>query len=107
MWWLVPVALVAAGVLVPVVYLLVRALAADPAEVAQLLFRPRTLVLLGNTFALSVSVWVLASAIALPLAWLAVRVKTGYAGLLTLLGELKLAITGYVKAYALIGLLGD
>ncbi|MEL6704766.1 MAG: iron ABC transporter permease [Bacteroidota bacterium] len=107
LWWFMPVALVAAGVLVPVAYLFVRALAADPAEVAQLLFRPRTLVLLSNTFALSVSVWALASAIALPLAWLAVRAKTSYAGMLTLLGVLPLAIPGYVTAYALLGLFGD
>ena len=65
-----PALFVAIGVLIPLVYLVIRAFEAEPAYLAELILRPRTLWLLWNTVALTVGVLVVATAIAFPLAWL-------------------------------------
>lgn len=97
---------VVAGMLVPLAYLLVRALDADAASLAETVFRPRNLMLMGNTLALTALVLVFSGAIALPLAWLTVRSDLKHKTLVTVLGVLPLAVPGYVMAYALIGLTG-
>lgn len=106
-WFVIlPAALAAIGTLVPVVYLVLRAFDADPATVARLLWRPRTLTLLTNTLALTAGVLVLTTLMALPMAWLAVRSDLRIRRVLTWLAVVPLAIPGYVIAYALIGLGG-
>jgi len=95
-----------AGLLVPLAYLLLRALDADPASLAGVVFRWRNLQLMGNTLALTLVVLTLSTAIALPLAWLTVRSDLPRKKLITVLCVLPLAVPGYVMAYALIGLSG-
>ena len=101
-----PAALVAVGVAVPVVYLVLRALEADPAALADLVWRGHTLRLLGNTVLLAAGVLALTTAISLPLAWLVVRTDVPGRRLFSLLGVLPLAVPGYVMAYALMGATG-
>lgn len=106
-WYVtVPVAIVLAGVLVPLGYLLVRALQADPQTLWDLVVRWRTLRLLGNTLALAIGVLVGTALIAFPLAWLTTRTDLVGRRLLTLLGVLPLAIPGYVMAYVLLATTG-
>ena len=93
-----PAVLVAAGVLVPLGYLFVRAFEAEPAALAALVLRGRNLRLLGNTLGLTAGVLAAATALALPLAWLVTRTDLRGARVLTLLGVLPLAVPGYVLA---------
>lgn len=97
---------VALATVVPLWYLLVRALAAEPAALWALVWRPRTLQLLGNTAALTGGVLVLTTVIALPLGWLTARTELRAHRWITLLSVLPLAIPGYVMAHALLGLGG-
>ena len=92
--------------LLPMAYLVARALDADAATLAQVVFRRRNLMLLFNTLALTACVLVLVTAIALPFAWLATRSDLRFKRLHAVLGVLPLAVPGYVMAYALIGLSG-
>ena len=94
------------GVLVPLLYLFLRALEADPAMLGQILLRERNLTLLFNTLTLATTVLIGSSLIALPLAFLAARAKVRYPGLLVLVGVLPLAIPGYVGAYAFLSASG-
>jgi len=101
-----PALLVAAGVLVPLSYLALRAFQGDAGELADLVLRPRNLRLLGNTLGLTAGVLLLTSAIAFPLAWLVARTDIKGKQIVTLLGVLPLAVPGYVMAYALMGATG-
>jgi iron(III) transport system permease protein len=107
--WLVSgLGLLVAGLMVlPLIYLLLRASEAEPAQVAALLWRWRTVELLANTAALTVGVLGLSTLIALPLAWLLSRTNLHGRRWLNLLAVLPLAVPGYVMAYALIGLAGN
>ena len=107
-WYVaLPVAMVVAGVLVPLGYLLVRALQADPQTLWDLVVRWRNLRLLGNTVGLTAGVLVGTTLIAFPLAWLTTRTDLRGRGLLTLLGVLPLAVPGYVMAYVLLATTGS
>ena len=101
-----PALFVAIGVLIPLVYLVIRAFEAEPAYLAELILRPRTLWLLWNTVALTVGVLVVATAIAFPLAWLTARTDLRGKRLITLLAVLPLAVPGYVMAYVLLATTG-
>jgi iron(III) transport system permease protein len=106
-WYLLlPAAVVALGVLVPLIYLVVRAFSADAALVSELVLRERNLRLLGNTVGLGVGVLALATLLALPLAWLTARTDLPGRRAFTLLGVLPLAVPGYVMAYALLATTG-
>jgi iron(III) transport system permease protein len=94
------------GVLVPLGYLLVRALQADPQTLWNLVVRWRNLRLLGNTVGLTVGVLAGTTVLAFPLAWLTTRTDLRGRGLLTLLGVLPLAVPGYVMAYVLLATTG-
>lgn len=107
-WYLAgPALLVAAGVLIPLAYLLLRALSAEPAELAELVWRPRTAHLLVNTVALTAGVLVATTLLAFPLAWLTTRADLRGRRLITLVGVLPLAVPGYVMAYAFLAVLGE
>ncbi|TVR96390.1 MAG: iron ABC transporter permease [Rhodospirillales bacterium] len=93
--------------LLPIAYLLLRALEADPALLGELVWRSRNLQLLLNTLALTFGVLAAATVMAFPLAWLVTRTDIAGARLITILGVLPLAVPGYVMAYALIGLGGN
>lgn len=99
---LLPALLTLLGVLVPLSYLVLRALGAEPGELREIVFRPRNLMLAGNTLLLGAAVLLTTTLVALPLAFLAARTDLRPRGLLTLLGVLPLAIPGYVGAYAFI-----
>ena len=106
-WYVtVPVMIVLMGVLVPLGYLLVRALEADPQTLWDLVVRGRNLRLLGNTVGLAVGVLVGTTLIAFPLAWLTTRTDLRGRKVLTLLGVLPLAVPGYVMAYVLLATTG-
>lgn len=91
---------------IPLVYLVVRAAQADPAQLAELLFRERNLELLANTILLVVLVVGAALVMALPLAWFTERSGLRHRKAWTLLFVLPLAIPGYVLAYTLMGIGG-
>ncbi|MGV6875327.1 ABC transporter permease [Pseudochelatococcus sp. B33] len=92
--------------LVPMVYLVLRAAEADVETLTGIVFRTRNLALLINTLLLTVCVLALVTLIALPLAWLVVRSDLRHRKLLSIVSVLPLAVPGYVMAYALIGMSG-
>jgi iron(III) transport system permease protein len=102
-----PAGIVAIGVLIPLGYLVLRALAAEPAQLADLVFRARTLELLWNTVSLTAGVLVVSTSIAFPLAWLTARTDLRGKRLVTLLSVLPLAVPGYVMAYVLLATTGS
>jgi iron(III) transport system permease protein len=106
-WYIiVPVMLVGIGVVIPLLYLIVRAFEADSETLRTLLIRPRTLVLFANTILLTVGVLASTLIVALPLAWLTTRTDIAGKKIFTLLGVLPLAIPSYVMAYALLSISG-
>lgn len=102
--WL-PAILVAAAVLLPVVYLLIRASGAGDAVWATLL-RPQTLTTIGNTAWLAFAVTLVSLLLALPLAWLTVRTDLPLRRLWTVLTPLPLVIPSYVGAFLYASALG-
>ena len=105
-YFVVPGVVVGTGVLLPLIYLLVRAFEAETGELIQIVFRARTVHLFGNTLLLVVGVVGTGVLLAAPLAWVTTRTDLRGKRLFTLLGVLPLAIPGYVMAYALLGLSG-
>ena len=105
-YFFVPGFAIGTGVLLPLIYLLVRAFEAEAGELVQIVFRTRTLYLLGNTLLLAAGVVGTGALLAAPLAWLTTRTTLKGKRFFTLLGVLPLAIPGYVMAYALLGLSG-
>ncbi len=102
----VPALLTGGALLVPLLYLILRALEADPAALGTIVLRPKNLALVANTLALLAGVLALSTVIAVPLAFLttrtALRGKRLWATLLTL----PLAVPGYVGAYVLLATTG-
>jgi iron(III) transport system permease protein len=92
--------------LVPIVYLVLRTFEADLGTVQRLVLRERTWTLMANTLTLTGGVLLLATVMAVPLAWLTVRSDLRWRRLVTILAVVPLAIPGYVVAYALISLGG-
>jgi iron(III) transport system permease protein len=103
---MVPALLVGLGVLLPMLYLLLRAAQAEPTELREIVFRTRNLGLLGQTLALMGGVIFTTTMLALPLAWLTSRSSLRGKRFLTLLLTLPLAVPGYVGAFALLGATG-
>ena len=105
-YFFVPGVTVGTGILLPLIYLLVRAFEAEAGELIQIVFRTRTAYLLGNTLLLVIGVVGTGLLLAAPLAWITTRTDLKGKRIFTLLGVLPLAIPGYVMAYALLGLSG-
>ncbi len=105
-YFFVPGFAIGTGVLLPLIYLLVRAFGAETGELIQIVFRARTVHLLGNTLLLVIGVVGTGMFLAGPLAWVTTRTDLKGKRFFTLLGVLPLAIPGYVMAYALLGLSG-
>ncbi|MFQ5592528.1 MAG: ABC transporter permease [Anaerolineae bacterium] len=98
-------ALVAAALLLPTGYLLIRAVEAG--DVAwQVLFQFRTVAILGRTSWLALSVTAASVAIAVPLAWLTVRTDLPLRRLWAVLTPLPLVIPSYVGAFLAVSALG-
>src|SRR3990172_6281499 len=102
--WL-PALLTAAAILLPIVYLLVRASSGGLSAWERIL-RPATLEILGRTALLGVSVTALSIALSLPLAWLTVRIDLPGRKLWALLTPLPLVVPSYVGAYLFVSALG-
>jgi iron(III) transport system permease protein len=98
-------ALVAAILLLPTVYLLVRALGAG-AEAWQLLLRWRTAQTLVRTLWLAGAVTFCSALIAVPLAWLTVRTDLPGRRVWATLAPLPLVIPSYVGAYVIASAFG-
>lgn len=106
-WFLLLPALFTALIIcLPLLYLFLRALHAQPDVIIEMLVRSRTLLLLANTLGLAGGVLLVTTIIALPLAWITARGNIPCKNAITVMGALPLAIPGYVMAYALIGIGG-
>ena len=75
----VPAALIGVGIVLPLVYLVMRALGAGP-EVLDLLLRSRNVEILVRSVVLAAAVTCASAAIAVPLAWLTVRTDLSFRG---------------------------
>jgi iron(III) transport system permease protein len=89
----------------PIAYLLWRTLGAG-GEVWDLLFRSRTLAILGRSVLLVAAVTAASTVIALPLAWLTTRTDLPLRRTLAILGALPLVIPSYVAGLVVIAALG-
>ena len=102
---LIPCILIAAAMMLPFVYLIVRAF--DASDLAwQLLFRVKTLHTLFNTLVLTVAVVGVSILISLPMAWLTVRTDLPFRRLWSVLGALPIVIPSYVGAFLYITVFG-
>jgi iron(III) transport system permease protein len=102
---LVPGLIIAALVLLPLVYLLLRTAGAGT-ELWDLLFRPRTLQILGRTVALVAAVTGVSLAFSLPLAWLTTRTDLPGRRVWSVLTVLPLVIPSYVAGFVIVAALG-
>ena len=101
--WL-PSVLVAAAVLLPVVYLLLRASQAESG--LALILRTSTLRTLGRTVWLALAVTVSSIFLALPLAWLTTRTDLPLRRVWVVLTALPIVLPSYVGAYLLVSTVG-
>lgn len=99
--------LLSAGVVLPLLYLVLRAFDASSEEVARVVLRPRNLGLFVNTISLLAGVLALSTLIAFPLAWLTTRAKIAGKRVWTIAGVLPLAIPSYLMAYAVLAVGGN
>ena len=102
--WLLAI-LVAAGMTIPLIYLLVRAAGAD-ADAWDALLRDSTWRLLRNTVLLALAVTGASIAIALPIAWLTVRTNLPFRNVWAVLAVLPLVIPSFVGGLAFVAALG-
>ncbi len=102
---LVPALLVAAAMLVPIFYLVLRAAEAR-ADVWDLVMRQRTALILKNTALLAGTVAGAAVAIAVPLAWLTARTDLPLRRFWSTVAALPLVIPSYVGALTIVAALG-
>ncbi|MDH5505996.1 MAG: iron ABC transporter permease [Anaerolineae bacterium] len=102
--WL-PAGLAAAAVLLPIVYLILRATGSGASAWA-LVWQTSTLQIVGRTAWLAFSVTLASTAVAVPLAWLTVRTNLPLRRMWTVLTPLPLVIPSYVGAYLLASALG-
>jgi iron(III) transport system permease protein len=105
-WPLLLGGLVVAGLaLLPVGYLVIRALGAE-VEALDLVLRPRTLVVAASTVALALLVGAGTIALGVPLAWLTTRTDLPGRPLWAVLVAVPLAIPSYVIGFAFLAALG-
>jgi iron(III) transport system permease protein len=106
-WGLLATALlIALAVILPLIYLVLRASEARGDQLSEIVFRARNLGLLGNTLLLLLGVVAFSTTLALPLAWITSRSDLKNRRLWTLLLMLPLAVPGYVGVYGLFGASG-
>ena len=102
--WL-PAVVVAAALLLPPAYLILRTAGAGE-ELWDLLFRMRVLETLGRTLILVGTVTVGSIALAVPLAWLTVRTDLPFRRMWAILAALPLVIPSYVAGFIVLVALG-
>jgi len=98
--------LIGLGVMVPLLYLVLRAAQAEPHQLVEIVFRERNLQLLFNTLALLAGVLLLTTLLALPLAWITSRTSLRGKRIWTVLLVLPLAVPGYVGVFGFFGATG-
>lgn len=101
-----PGVMVAGVMLLPLLYLAIRALGATPSSVVALL-HPRMIPILVRSLLLAASVTLSCNLIAVPLAWLTVRADLPGRRAWAVLTALPLVIPSYVGAFALVAALGS
>jgi len=104
---LLPPLACAAAVALPLAYLVRRALEVPGDELADLLLTAENARLLGNTLALTATVLLATTLLAMPLAWLTSSTDLPARRALALVGVLPLAVPGYLMAYTLLSLGGN
>jgi iron(III) transport system permease protein len=102
----VPALLVAAAMILPLVYLVIRALENGPSEIIEVAFRGKTLAVLARSVALAAIVTAASVAVAVPLAWLTVRTDLPGRRVWAVLTALPLVIPSYVGGLVLVSVLG-
>ena len=102
---LVPAITVAAAMLLPIAYLVVRTAGAGE-EALQLLLRWRTLQVLGNTALLALTVTAATSAMGIATGWLTVRTDLPLRRLWSVLLVLPLVVPSYVGGFVLVAAFG-
>lgn len=101
----IPAATLTVVSLIPLLYLVVRALGGGEDTLATL-WRGRTLVLIQNTMLLALAVTASAAVISLPLAWLTMRTDLPGRRLWSVLVALPIAIPSYVGAFTAVAAFG-
>jgi iron(III) transport system permease protein len=101
----IPAALVAAGMLIPLIYLVIRASQAR-SGIWDLIVRARTFEILKNTTALAAGVSLATIVIAVPLAWLTTRTDLPGRRFWAATAPLPLVVPSYVGALTIIAALG-
>ena len=96
---------VAAAVLLPLVYLVVRTIGAG-SDAWDVLFRLRVLEILGRTLLLAAGVTAACIALAVPIAWLTVRTNLPLRNLWAVLTALPLVIPSYIGGFIVVAALG-
>ena len=96
---------VAAAVLLPLVYLVVRTIDAG-SDAWDVIYRPRVLEILGRTLLLVGGVTAASIALAVPIAWLTVRTNLPLRNLWAVLTALPLVIPSYVGGFIVVVALG-
>ncbi len=104
MW--IPAALVAAAMLLPLVYLVLRALEDGWPEVAKVVLDAETFAVLFKSVALAAIVTAASVAVAVPLAWLTGRTDLPMRRAWAVLAALPLVIPSYVGGFVLVSTLG-
>ncbi len=97
--------LVGLAMLLPLAYLLTRSVGAN-SEAWDLLFRPRTVQILGRSLLLVATVTIATVALALPLAWLTTRTDLPLRRLWAVVTVLPLVIPSYVGGFLVVSALG-
>ena len=98
-------ALIVAAMLLPIAYLIMRAVGAG-ADTWQLLLHPRTVDVFVRTALLALTVTGAAIAISVPVAWLTVRTDLPFRKVWSVLAILPLAVPTYVGGFILVAALG-
>ncbi len=102
--WL-PVIFIAIAILLPQAYLVLRALGAGE-QTWELMFRARTLAILGRTSVLVIAVTAASLAVSLPLAWLTTRTDLPLKRMWAVVTALPLVIPSYVAGFVIVAALG-
>jgi iron(III) transport system permease protein len=98
--------IVGAGMVIPVVYLIIRASEAGLTGVLDVVTDVRTMQLLGRTVMLAAAVTAASVVIAAPVAWLTVRSDLPWRGFWTVTTALPLVIPSYVAGFAFVAFFG-
>lgn len=94
------------GLVLPVLYLIIRASNAGIPRALEVITEARTLQLLGRTVLLALAVTVASVFIAVPLAWLTARTDLPWRSFWSITSALPLVIPSYVAGFAFVSALG-